>query len=214
MTNVFVAISEHTDVYQLNKVWHDDGIQKKLKSVLDEWRKDRACKVWISDSLLMDLNEPFHPKQPRVTQAFFLGEGLPAFVLTVYDKHSLDKDSQHAQSGPQTSHDEFHMLTVSTVKLLTTSLLDFCHCHFAILPCTLDTETLHVESFRKELEERMLGCQQFYDGDLYLMATTYRTLVSAAKALQGASYLPCFLNTQIPVVGSFSYVLIGRSFMF
>ena len=200
-----VMIAEHTNVCQLNKALHDDEGMQKLKSVLDEWQENAACKenaaykVWISDSLLIDLNEPFHHKQPRAIQAFFLGVGLPAFVLTVCDRHSPDKDSQHAKSGSQahssqTSFDEFHMLSVSAVKLLTTSLLDFCHCQFAILPCTLKAEDLDEESFKEELEKRKRRCQQYYDGDLCLTETTYRTLVLAAKALHGASYLPCFLD--------------------
>ena len=161
--------------------------------MLDEWRKNKRSKVWISDTLMTDLNVPLcieNSDLPRVVQAFFLGEGLPAFILTLYSKA--------ASTGEQ--KEEVHKVTVSAIKLLRWSLLDFCHCKFVILPLTLDIETLSVASLDEELKLRKRRCRQYYDGDLFLKTMTYETLVSAAIALQGTSALPYTLEMPMPVV--------------
>ena len=218
---ILVLIADDS-VYQLNKYFSGDK-EKKLQSVLDEWRGDKRSKIWISDTLMADLNLPFFnntPKFPRLVQAFFVGEGLPAFILTVYDKaKSTDRDAQ--STGPSISQQsseqkaEIHEVTVSAIKLLRRCLLDFCHCKFAILPLTLDIESLSVASLTKELKRRKRQFRQYYDGDLCLKAGTYKTLVSAAIALHGSSFLPYFLKTplhevRLPLLwteGMFVYIL-------
>ena len=189
--------------------------------MLDEWRNKKRSKVWISDTLMADLNVPFCSKTsdlPHIVQAFFLGEGLPAFFLTVYSKvEATAKDLQSTESQSKTpgsscqpaeqkaKHEEqkakIHRVTVSAMKLLRWSLLDFCHCKFVILPLTLDMETLSVTSLREELKLRKRLCRKYYDGDLCLKAMTYKTLVSAAIALHGTSSLPYFLEMTESEVG-------------
>ena len=210
-----LLIADHKTVYQLNKCFSGDK-ENKLKAVLEEWGKNKRRKVWISDTLMTDLNVPVcneNPDSSRVVQAFFLGEGLPAFILTVYNEaKSTDQDSQPTDPESQTpstscqsaKHEErkaeVHMVTVSAIKLLRWNLLDFCHCKFVILPLTLNIETLSVASLEEELKLRKRLCRQYYDGDLSLTAVTYKTLVSAAIALQGTSSIPHFFETPQPEV--------------
>ena len=165
---------------------------------------------------MTDLNVPFcdqNPNLPRLVQAFFLGEGLPAFVVTVYSSaKSIDSDVQLTTSESQAASisrqsdeyeqqkTEIHKVTVSAIKLLRWSLLDFCHCKFVILPLALDIETLSLASLEEELKLRQRRCRQYYDGDLCLKAETYKTLSSAAIALQGTSSLSYFLGTTLPWV--------------
>ena len=211
-----VVIADHQIVYQLNKCFSGDK-ENKLKSVLDEWQKIKRCKrskIWVSDTLMADLNLPFFnytPKFPGLVQAFFLGEGLPAFILTVYNKaKSTDQDAQ--STDPSTScqspkHEEqkaeIHKVTVSAIKLLRWCLLDFCHCKFVILPLTLDIESLSVDSLTEELKQRKCQFRRYYDGDLCLKVGTYKTLVSAAIALFGSSFLPYLLETPLHEVRPF-----------
>ena len=186
-----------------------------MESVLDEWRKNKRSKVWLSDTLMTDLNVPLcneNHGSSRVVQAFFLGEGLPAFILTVYNEANFtdqdfqppDPESQTPGTSSQSEENEkkakVHKITVSAIKLLRWNLLDFCHCKFVILPLTLNVETLSVASLEEELKLRKRLCRQYYDGDLSLTAVTYKTLVSAAIALQGTSSIPHFFETPQPEV--------------
>ena len=226
-----------------------------LMEVLTEWLKlkKKSGKVWISDTLSTDLNFFMPDKVPEpcsVLQAFFIGKGLPSFVLTLYtlandsdcrsqtanaDTKTCDSDAVglHAEpvtqpcdldtqiGGPPDTQSagtdtnaanrdansetakrnklasKIHDLTVSTVKQLRSALLDFCHCDFAILPCTLEKNSLSVETLTKELKVRQADCQQFYDGPIRVNAATCKILTRATVILQGASWVPCNLQTLV-----------------
>ena len=227
---------------QLPKSRHIEQ-QQKLIEVLEEWLGQNLGKVWISDTLSTDLNLFMSAKVPKscsILQAFFIGKGVPCFVLTLYtppkdpENNTLIVDTQSADSNAETTDrdaaladhstrspdpktrldDSFtntadlnsqtadpstetaeletpasiHKFTVFMVKCLTLALLDFCHCEFAILPCTLDMSKLTVEALREELKTRKEQCQRFYDGSIRLKAATFRTLTRATVVLQGASY--------------------------
>ena len=223
--------------------------------VLAKWlrRKKKSGKVWISDTVSTDLNFFMPDKVPEpcsILQAFFIGKGLPSFVLTVYtlandpdyrsqtadaDTKTCDSDAidLHAEpvtqpgdlgtqigSPPDTQSagtdtnaanrdantetakrnklvSEIHNVTVSTVKQLRSALFDFCHCDFAILPCTLEMNSLSVETLTKELKVRQADCQQFYDGPIRVNAATCGILTTATVILQGASWVPCNLQTLV-----------------
>ena len=221
-----------------------------LMEVLTKWLrlKKKSGKVWISDTLSTDLNFFMPDKVPEpcsVLQAFFIGKGLPSFVLTLYtlandsDCHSQTADvdtktcDSHAEPITQPGDDDtqiggpsdtklagtdanaanrdastetakrnklvskIHDLAVSTVKQLRSALLDFCHCDFAILPCTLEMSSLSVETLTKELKVRQADCQQFYDGPIRVNAATCGILTTATVILQGASWVPCNLQTLV-----------------
>ena len=223
--------------------------------VLTKWLslKKKSGKVWISDTLSIDLNFFMPDKVPEscsILQAFFIGKGVPSFVLTLYtlandsdcrsqtadaDTRTCDSDAigQHAEPVTQPGDDdtqiggppntqsagtdtnaanrdantktakrnklvsEIHDVTVSTVKQLRSALLDFCHCDFAILPCTLEMSSLSVETLTEELKVRQADCQQFYDGPIRVNAATCRILTTATVILQGASWVPCNLQTLV-----------------
>lgn len=221
-----------------------------LMEVLTKWLrlKKKSGKVWISDTLSTDLNFFMPDEVPEhcsILQAFFIGKGVPSFVLTLYtlandsDCHSQTADADtrtcdsHAEPITQPGDDDtqigalpdtkpagtdtnaanrdantetakrnklvskIHDLTVSTVKQLRSALLDFCHCDFAILPCTLEMSSLSVETLTKELKVRQADCQQFYDGPIRVNAATCKILTTATVILQGASCVPCNLQTLV-----------------
>lgn len=154
-----------------------------LVSMLRTFVGDKPSSAWISDTLPLDLNLPMTESALDCTlvQAFVIGKGLPPILLSVYDE--TDDKIQRV-----------HRFTANMSKQLTSSLLDFCHCYFDIVPCSLAYYDLSAEKVWAEVNKKQELSRPYCGRDNILTGRSYAKMRAAAVAVTGVSYVPCFLE--------------------
>ena len=163
------------------KEWAGENRNKECSS------KDARGVVWISDTLCMDLNIPLATEQPSsvVQQVFFLGEGLPTFLLTLH-KAPPTNENEAERTRVKT-------FTVHTARLLTRLLHRFSsHCDFVMLPCTLAMTSFSATALKGEVKERQDFSRNYFGGPKELTEYMFDALLRAARAIASMSYVPCF----------------------
>ncbi|KAK7473769.1 hypothetical protein BaRGS_00034992 [Batillaria attramentaria] len=156
----------------------------KVFSELKKYVQDRPCSVWMSDTLHLDLNLPLtkNPEEKyKTTQLLCLCEGLPLFLLTLYEGDS---------DVPECVED----FTLQTAQLLSGSLLRFCDRDFYLLPCNIARKDFSCEKLQTVIKEQQRFASGYYDGPTRLTSETYKIFTAAATAVNGVTYVPSYLQ--------------------
>ena len=144
----------------------------------------------MSENLPQHLSLPArtYPKDCWLFQALCLGHDLPPLILTLYLGTSVDKEAERSQI------EEFSM---KCARMLTSSLIDFCHREFILLPCTLKyDEQFTVTAFQKEVDSQVDCAREFYGGPAKLRKTAFEEVVTAVSIVARVTRVHSLLYDQ------------------
>ncbi|XP_070185016.1 uncharacterized protein [Littorina saxatilis] len=165
----------------------------EVHEVLKKWANGKPFFAWISERLPLHLNLPVrtYPEDCYILQALVLGEGLPPALLTLYAKDSGDENPAKTKEELTLEMREFCM---RCARMLTLSLLNFCHREFLLLPCTVRLdEGFTAETLQQEIDGQLGDARVYYGGPEELGKVTCDELVRAVTIAATTTNVPCFL---------------------
>ncbi|XP_070204039.1 uncharacterized protein [Littorina saxatilis] len=148
--------------------------------------KKRGWSVWISKHLYVDFNLTLDKEDIQVgtIQGFFIGEGMPPCVVTLYD-------SKDNMSG----HEKMQEFTGTLAQELDSALHNFCFVDFVILPITISWDQWTKDTLEREIQNQQDHMEEFFfKGPLEFTKSDFQKVEAAANALTGVSYVPYILS--------------------
>ena len=183
--STFVPICFHTDLDP------PPDVKRKVDRVLEQWAKGKSRKVLMSEDFPQHFDLPVmtYPPDCWVFQALCIGQDLELILLTLYSGASVDREPDEKQ---------IRDFSMTCTRMLTSSLLNFYHRDFILLPCTLRYDTFNEESLRAEVKHQLDYASDFYGGPKKLReADAFDEMVRAVSMVASATVIPGLLDEKV-----------------
>ncbi|XP_070197807.1 uncharacterized protein [Littorina saxatilis] len=164
-------------------------VKDRVEAVLGRWANGRSVTLWMSEHLALHLDLPVrtYPQDCWLFQVLCLGEGLKPFILTLFAGASVDREPKVAS---------LKQFSMRCARMLTSSLLNFCHRPFILLPCTLPYDTFTVEALDVELSAQLAYARDFYGGPAALRKSAFDDMAFAVSLIASGTVVPSLLFEQ------------------
>ncbi|XP_070177802.1 uncharacterized protein [Littorina saxatilis] len=168
--------NDNADKHQLNGTALDRKDLATEKSVLEEFAKSALFSEWTSELLPPALNLKTSKPPEKSLQTLFLAVGIPPFVLVMYEPDSSGQEEESARNYAS-----------EIARVLTRSLLNYCHCEFILLACALPRDKFSEDLLSKEVEERRQQTSKIYYRRQRLNRSEYLKLKEAVTIVSRVS---------------------------
>ena len=149
---------------------------KKIEDVMKDLFATVRYSMWMSCMLPTDMNLPVVSHPPLQTlQTFVIGDGFPPLLLTVYTGKKIP--------------DGLESYVRETARMLHWSLLNFCCIDFVVVPCTLPTHKVTVQSLREEIDRQTRETTRVFHSPVCLEDDTFLKLQKATIALVRSTFV-------------------------
>ncbi|XP_070184399.1 uncharacterized protein [Littorina saxatilis] len=192
---VFKRAEDGTAFHLLNdtETGPSSEVKGNVHKVLEKWANGNPFFAVVLERLPMHLNLPVrtYPEDCYILQALVLGEGLPPALITLYAEDSVDENPAKTKEELTFEMREFSM---RCARMLTLSLLNFCHREFLLLPCTVRLdEGFTAKTLQQEIDGHLGDAREYYGGPEALGKVTCDELVRAVTIAATITNVPCFL---------------------
>ncbi|XP_070177923.1 uncharacterized protein [Littorina saxatilis] len=140
----------------------------------------------MSKNLSLHLNMAINTPRPSsiTQQAFFIGQNLPALLLTVYQKAG-EGDYQAARS-----------YALEQVQHHSRVMQNYCYHEFVVLPITIEQTELSPKSIQEKIKEEVKRASVYYKQPVHLSEEAYISLRKGMAVVSAGTMMPYFLQHQ------------------